>query len=123
MDAGSRLVCPDPGSDLTALLEERLTPDAVRCVNTVRGCSERTGVSACLVGGSVRDLLLGLNVVDLDVVVEGDGIAFAQELAGIEEGTAFRVIFRSIKSALLVKVLPIAEHLFQGTDQIHNRGE
>ncbi len=106
MDAGSRLVCPDPGSDLTALLEERLTPDAVRCVNAVRGCSERTGISACLVGGSVRDLLLGLNVVDLDVVVEGDGIAFAQELAGIEDrdmvpfsrfGTAFVILPPGIK--------------------------
>ena len=36
---------------------------------------------AWLVGGAVRDLLLGREVVDLDVVVEGDGIAAARTAA------------------------------------------
>src|SRR3954464_14665118 len=35
------------------------------------------GVS--LVGGAVRDLLLGDRAFDVDVAVEGDGIAFARE--------------------------------------------
>jgi tRNA nucleotidyltransferase (CCA-adding enzyme) len=34
-----------------------------------------------LVGGAVRDLLLHERTIDIDVAVEGDGIAFAQELA------------------------------------------
>src|SRR5215218_4871554 len=34
-----------------------------------------------LVGGSVRDILLGEPNFDVDVVVEGDAIALAQELA------------------------------------------
>ncbi|RNC28737.1 MAG: Multifunctional CCA protein [Candidatus Dichloromethanomonas elyunquensis] len=33
-----------------------------------------------LVGGFVRDLLLGVPMADLDIVVEGDGIAFAKQL-------------------------------------------
>ena len=40
-----------------------------------------TGVSVYLVGGFVRDLILGEPNLDLDIVVEGDGIAFAAELA------------------------------------------
>jgi tRNA nucleotidyltransferase (CCA-adding enzyme) len=36
---------------------------------------------AYLVGGAVRDLLLGRPLVDIDVAVEGDGIDFAHELA------------------------------------------
>lgn len=35
-----------------------------------------------MVGGVVRDLLLGQKTVDLDIVVEGEGIPFAQDLAG-----------------------------------------
>lgn len=42
--------------------------------------AERMGVQAYLVGGSVRDLLLGQTNLDIDLVIEGDGIAFAQEL-------------------------------------------
>ncbi len=40
------------------------------------------GVRGCyLVGGAVRDLLLGVPGFDVDLAVEGDGIAFATELA------------------------------------------
>jgi tRNA nucleotidyltransferase (CCA-adding enzyme) len=35
-----------------------------------------------LVGGFVRDLLLGVKNFDLDIVVEGDGVKFAEDLAG-----------------------------------------
>lgn len=47
--------------------------------------AEAHGVSAYLVGSGVRDLLLSLRNVDLDVVIEGDGLAFAQAL-GQQEG-------------------------------------
>jgi tRNA nucleotidyltransferase (CCA-adding enzyme) len=38
-------------------------------------------VSAYIVGGWVRDLLLGIRNQDIDIVVEGDGLALAQALA------------------------------------------
>jgi tRNA nucleotidyltransferase (CCA-adding enzyme) len=44
-------------------------------------CADARGVSAYIVGGCVRDLLLGHRNLDVDVVIEGDGIAFAQALA------------------------------------------
>ena len=34
-----------------------------------------------MVGGFVRDMILGVRNLDIDVVVEGDGVAFAEELA------------------------------------------
>lgn len=43
--------------------------------------ADREGYTVFLVGGFVRDILLGMHSDDLDLVVEGDGIAFAQELA------------------------------------------
>ncbi len=42
-------------------------------------CKDNTAVY--LVGGFVRDLILGVKNLDLDIVVEGDGIGFAQKLA------------------------------------------
>ncbi len=45
------------------------------------------GFSLYLVGGLVRDLLLGIPNLDLDLVVEGDAIALAQRLAADAGGT------------------------------------
>jgi tRNA nucleotidyltransferase (CCA-adding enzyme) len=50
-------------------------------VETIAAVSRRHSVPAYLVGGFVRDLLLGREHRDLDVVVEGDGIDFAARLA------------------------------------------
>ena len=43
--------------------------------------SKYMGYKAYLVGGTVRDLLLGIESLDIDIVVEGDAIAFAERLA------------------------------------------
>ncbi|MFO7765084.1 MAG: CBS domain-containing protein [Pelovirga sp.] len=45
------------------------------------GVADDMGVRAYLVGGFVRDLLLRQKNLDIDVVVEGDGIAFARAFA------------------------------------------
>ncbi len=54
-------------------------------VRRPRGC-RRQGVSVYLVGGMVRDLLLERANEDVDLVVEGDGIAFAADLAKSLDG-------------------------------------
>jgi tRNA nucleotidyltransferase (CCA-adding enzyme) len=46
-----------------------------------RDIANRMGFSLYVVGGFVRDLLLGQPTLDLDLVVEGDAIALARELA------------------------------------------
>ena len=49
--------------------------------------AERRKVAAFVVGGFVRDLLLGRPNLDLDVVIEGDGIAYARALGRELHGT------------------------------------
>ncbi|MBU1726338.1 MAG: polynucleotide adenylyltransferase, partial [Candidatus Omnitrophica bacterium] len=44
--------------------------------------ADSENVSAYLVGGFVRDLILNVKNLDLDIVVENDGIRFAEELSG-----------------------------------------
>ena len=50
-------------------------------VDEARSAASEFGVEAHLVGGPVRDLLLGREVVDLDLMVVGDGVTFAHALA------------------------------------------
>ncbi|MCK8825720.1 CBS domain-containing protein [Fuchsiella alkaliacetigena] len=43
--------------------------------------ADELGIDLYIVGGFVRDMLLDIDNLDLDLVVEGDGILFAKELA------------------------------------------
>jgi len=59
------------------MLEERL-PSAVReTLKAVGEAADAAGFPVYLVGGIVRDLLLRKENLDVDIVVEGDGIIFA----------------------------------------------
>lgn len=59
-------------------MQKGLTPQAFQVVQRVKRLADDTGVSLYLVGGAVRDLLLGLNSSDLDFVIEPDAIRFAR---------------------------------------------
>lgn len=50
-------------------------------VRAVGAFADKKGMAAFLVGGGVRDLLLKRMVKDVDIVVEGDAVRFARELA------------------------------------------
>jgi len=66
---------------------DSLVPPEVRdTVRRIGGLAQDEGVRAFVVGGFVRDMLLRRRNLDIDVVVEGDGIAFAHAVAGALEG-------------------------------------
>lgn len=52
--------------------------------------ASQNNMHAYLVGGFVRDLILGSKNLDLDIVVEGNGISFAEDLAGIFKAKLIR---------------------------------
>ena len=59
-----------------------LLPESVRdTVREIGSVAQEAGVRAFVVGGFVRDMLLRRRNLDIDVVVEGDGIAFANRVA------------------------------------------
>jgi len=59
---------------------EKIPEELKSLINKVRDTASRENLKAYLVGGFVRDLILGVKNLDLDVVVEGDGIKFAETL-------------------------------------------
>ncbi len=44
-------------------------------------CAEKMGFGAYAVGGIVRDLIMQRKTVDVDIVIEGDGLAFASKFS------------------------------------------
>jgi len=62
--------------------------------------AQRKHFSIYLVGGFVRDLLLGVRNLDLDIVVEQDGIAFAEEVK--RKLNARLILHRRFKTATVI---------------------
>ena len=67
---------------LAETIAARMTPGLLDILHSAGRIAGETGCRAYAVGGLVRDLLLGRETCDLDIVVEGDGIRFARSLAG-----------------------------------------
>ena len=66
---------------VTTALQRCFGADAMALVTRCGELGEERGEAVYLVGGLVRDLLLGLPSRDIDIVVVGDGMALAQALA------------------------------------------
>jgi tRNA nucleotidyltransferase (CCA-adding enzyme) len=71
---------PALGRSLSSWLKERFPSDIFRLLKLSGEVAEELGFHAYLVGGSVRDLLRGEANLDLDIVIEGDGILFARTI-------------------------------------------
>ncbi|MDR2487952.1 MAG: CBS domain-containing protein [Desulfovibrio sp.] len=68
--------------DVAALLREQLPEAHVSLLKTAGRLGDELGMAVYAVGGFVRDLMLKQPTLDIDLSVEGDGIAFAEALAG-----------------------------------------
>ena len=69
-----------PRRNVKGLLQSRLPHRLVTLLEDAGHLADRCEVPLFVVGGCVLDLLLGIENLDLDLVVEGDGIAFARKL-------------------------------------------
>lgn len=65
------------------LLATALPKYILELLQKIGQLAEEKRYQAFVVGGFVRDLLLGVENLDLDIVIEGDGIAFAYYFAGM----------------------------------------
>ncbi|ABC76522.1 CBS domain-containing protein [Syntrophus aciditrophicus] len=70
-----------PGKSIRHLLMERMPPDLYDTLKKSGELAESMGFNLFLVGGIVRDMVMRIENLDVDLVVEGDGIIFAKALA------------------------------------------
>ena len=78
---GDEPTSPPHSRNIKGLLKERLPQRFYDLLEETGQLADRTDVAVFAVGGFVRDLLLDIKNLDLDLVVEGDGISFARALA------------------------------------------
>lgn len=76
--------------NLSSVIAEFLPREMILLLRSVGEVAQKNGYNAYAVGGFVRDLLLRQKNDDLDIVVEGDGMAFAKALAR-ELGGRYRI--------------------------------
>ena len=74
-----------PDAPMVGILDDA-DPQLQTACDAVRRLAAQTGVAAYLVGGPVRDRLLGAPVKDLDIAVVGDAPALAARLANAIAG-------------------------------------
>jgi tRNA nucleotidyltransferase (CCA-adding enzyme) len=63
------------------LMKKRIPGQTMKILTTISNTAEYYGNKVYLVGGIVRDLFLNMENKDIDIVVEGDGITFAEKVA------------------------------------------
>ena len=66
---------------ITRLMQDRLPEKVLDILRNAGKVAEELGFKAYTVGGFVRDLILNYENLDVDIVIEGDGIAFANAFA------------------------------------------
>ncbi|MEW6601725.1 MAG: CBS domain-containing protein, partial [Nitrospirota bacterium] len=71
---------PSIGKNLSAVIRARFPSEIYDLLKLSGEVARDLGFTSYLVGGSVRDLLRGESNLDIDIVIEGDGIAFAHAL-------------------------------------------
>ncbi len=62
-------------------MRERLSEHIIQTLRDIGTTADEIGLNAYVIGGFVRDLFLYRRNEDIDVVIEGDGIAFARRYA------------------------------------------
>ena len=71
--------------NLALQIERYLPRQLLELVEDISREANQLGQKAYLIGGVVRDLLLGCSNFDLDLVIEGDAIKLAQQIAGTRQ--------------------------------------
>jgi tRNA nucleotidyltransferase (CCA-adding enzyme) len=87
------------GKNLAAQLGNRLSPQSLNLIRITGTLAAELRFGLYLVGGVVRDILLGRDNLDLDLVVEGDAPELARSLA--ERISAKVLVHRRFRTAKL----------------------
>ena len=87
--------------NMAGLLKERLPRKVIKLLQNFGNVADILGYSAYILGGLVRDVLLRRENLDVDIVIEGDGIKFAHKFGEQYEGVRVRS-YKKFGTAVLI---------------------
>jgi len=73
--------------NISTKMKKMLPREILKILHTIGGTADLEGLRAFVVGGFVRDLLLGVKNFDIDIVLEGDAISFGKKIAKLLNGS------------------------------------
>jgi tRNA nucleotidyltransferase (CCA-adding enzyme) len=84
----SEVVLPDRKKErnIRPVMRTRLPGSVIALLEQAGHLGQQLGYKVYAVGGFVRDILIARPNLDIDLVVEGDGIQFARQLAALRQG-------------------------------------
>ena len=68
-------------TNIGKILDQPTYKHILNVAKTAGNLGKKENIRVYIVGGVVRDLILGRKIQDIDLMVEGDGILFAKKLA------------------------------------------
>jgi len=94
--------------NISAKMSKILPSGILNLLRTIGKCANRVGMNAFVVGGFVRDMLLGVGNFDIDIVVEGDAISLGRKIASICKGSL--VVYKKFGTATVIMDWPKGVH-------------
>src|SRR5256885_10702567 len=67
-------------ADYIYMMGSRLTPDQQRAVSAVEEIARTHEMNVYLSGGTIRDIISGFSIRDLDLTVQGNALKFQKDL-------------------------------------------
>ncbi len=90
--------------NISAKMKEILPKQILNILHTIGSSANEDRYRVFVVGGFVRDILLGVKNFDIDIVIEGDAISFGRKLAKILKGSL--VIYRKFGTSTVIMDWP-----------------
>jgi len=94
--------------NISVKMKKLLPKQILKLLHQIGQCANSQGYRAFVVGGFVRDMLLGVRNYDIDIVVEGDAMAFGKRIADICKASP--VVYKKFGTSTVVMDWPKGLH-------------
>ena len=100
-------------------METRLTPDQQRGVNLIQDIARHAGLNLYLTGGTIRDLITGFPIRDIDLSIQGNPLKLQKELEKV--GISVQGVDEELRALHLLMPGNIRAELNQTRSEVYDK--